>query len=255
MWAVFKRDFFTYVNSAMAWIVTAAYLLVTGLIYSGSLKNFADRCMTAGMDPMRAGGAPNVMQELITPYIWWMGFLMMFFLPMLTMRLFAEERRTGTLELLFTYPLTDADIVLGKFFSAMAVVCAMLSFSLVSIFTLSQKVQLEWNLVASGYAGLLLMAGAFVSLGIWASSLTSSQVVAAVVPYCGLMMTWLVQLLDEIPLVATAKEKLGGLSLLEHLEAMVRGNITSHDLVFFLAWIALFLYLSCRVLESRKWSS
>lgn len=255
MWAVFKRDVAAYFNSPMAWIVSAAYLLVSGLIYSLSLKSFADRCMMSSMGGQMGGATPNVMQELVTPYLWWMGFLMMFFLPMLTMRLFAEERRTGTLELLFTFPLTDLDIVLGKFFSAMSVVCCMLLFSLISMVTLHQRVPLEWSQVGSGYAGLLLLAASFVSLGIWASSLTSSQVVAAVVPYGGLMMTWLIHSLDEFQTMATAKEKLGGLSLLEHLEKMARGNVTSHNIVFFVAWTALFIYLTCRVLDSRKWSS
>jgi ABC-2 type transport system permease protein len=193
------------------------------------------------------------MNELVVPYVWWMGFLMMFFLPMLTMRLIAEERRTGTLETLFTYPLTDLQIVLGKFLAALCVALFMIFFGYVWVAGLSTKVTVEWNLVGMGLVGLILYASALISFGLWASSLTSSQMVAAVLTYGGLMMMWLVQVLgDEIQFLI---DKLGPLSVMEHLENMVRGNITTHDFVYYFAWIGLFVFLTCRVLESRKWST
>ena len=254
MLAIFRRDLMTYFNSATAWILSAVYLFITGLIFWKMTSAFSERCMMAGANPMMGGGGvPNVMNELIVPYVWWMGFLMMFILPMLTMRLIAEERRIGTLELLFTYPLSDAQIVGGKFLAALCVALFMLAFGFTSVLALSQKVQLEWNLVAMGFGGLILLASAFISFGLWTSSLTGSQMVAAVLTYGGLMMMWLVQVLDE--LIQPIKDQLGGLSIMEHLENMVRGNATSHDIVYYIAWIGLFLFLTCRVLESRKWSS
>lgn len=252
MIAIFRRDLMAYFNSAMAWILMAVYLFVVGLIYGAMVKNFSEKSMMAGMGPF-GGQNPNIMDELITPYVWWMGFLMMFVLPLLTMRLIAEERRTGTLEMLFTYPLSDLQIVLGKFFAAMAVVILMLTLTLGSILALNQKAPLEWSLVGAGYGGLLLVAASFIAFGLWASSLTASQLIAAVITYGGLMMMWLMQVVDDV--IPWAKDRFGALSIMEHLENMVRGNMTSHDLVYYVAWICLFLYLTCRVLESRKWST
>ena len=252
MIAIFRRDLMAYFNSAMAWILMAVYLFVVGLIYGAMVKNFSEKSMMAGMGPFGSQN-PNIMDELITPYVWWMGFLMMFVLPLLTMRLIAEERRTGTLEMLFTYPLSDLQIVMGKFFAAMAVVILMLTLTMGSILALNQKAPLEWSLVGTGYAGLVLVAASFIAFGLWASSLTASQLIAAVITYGGLMMMWLMQVVDE--LIPWAKERFGALSIMEHLENMVRGNMSSHDLVYYVAWISLFLYLTCRVLESRKWST
>lgn len=251
MLAIFRRDLSTYFNSATAWILSAVYLFITGLIFWKMTSAFSEHSAMAG-SPM-GGGVPNVMNELVVPYVWWMGFLMMFILPMLTMRLIAEERRTGTLETLFTYPLSDLQIVVGKFLSAFCVAGFMVIFAYVWVLALSAKVPLEWNLVGAGFVGLMLVASAFISFGLWASSLTGSQMVAAVLTYGGLMMMWLVQILDE--LIQPIKDKLGGLSVMEHLENIVKGNMTSHDFVYYIAWVALFLFLTCRVLESRKWSS
>lgn len=253
MLSIIRRDLATYFNSAMAWILSAVYLFLTGIIFILMLSSFNDRSATAGM-PQMGGGNPNVMNDVVVPYVWWMGFLLMFIVPMLTMRLFAEERRTGTLETLFTYPLSDLDIVLGKFTAALGLVTVMLGLGYSSVIALSQKVALDWSSTGLGFCGLLLVASAFISFGLWASSLTASQVVAAAVTYGGLMLMWLVEVLERDTL-APVKEKLGGLSVMEHLERLVRGNVTTHDLLYYVAWTGLFLFLTCRVLDSRKWSS
>lgn len=251
MIAIFKRDVQAYFNTLTAWILGAGYLFIMGLLYCLMVDSFSERSMMAGMGPY--GQAPKIMDDLIVPLVWWMGFLMMFILPMLTMRLIAEERRTGTLEMLFTYPLSEWQIVLGKFTAAMSVVAVVLLFTLSAMVALGRKAHLEWSLVGAGYLALLLVAACFVAFGLWASSLTESQVVAAVVTYTGLMMAWLAQLLDRM--FPDLKEKLGSLSVMEHLENVVRGNAQTHDLIFYLVWIFLFLFLTVRVLESRKWSS
>lgn len=252
MIAIFKRDVQSYFNTLTAWILGAGYLFLIGLLYCLMVANFAERSMMAGMQQYQQ--SPKIMDDLIVPLMWWMGFLMMGILPMLTMRLLAEERRTGTLEMLFTYPLSEWQIVLGKFSAAMSVIAVMLLFTLSSLVALSRKTQLEWSLIGAGYLALLLVAACYVAFGLWASSLSDSQVVAAVVSYVGLFVSWLVHMVmdRQFPMV---KEKLGSVSVLDHLEQVVRGNASSHDLVFYLVWIGLFLFLTVRVLESRKWSA
>jgi ABC-2 type transport system permease protein len=250
--SIYRRDLMSYFYSSLAWIISAVYLFILGLIYYAMVTNFSEQSMMASMG--QAESSVNVMSQLVVPYVWWMGFLMMFILPMLTMRLIAEERRTGTLEMLFTYPLTEFQIVMGKFLAAMSVVAFMLLASFFSILSLSRYVSIDWHLIASGYVGLLLLGGCFVVFGIWTSSLTSSQMVAGVLTYGGLMTMWLVQAVVDknFPVF---KEKLGGLSMMEHLENMARGNLHSQDFVYYILWIVLFLFLTTRVLESRKWSS
>jgi ABC-2 type transport system permease protein len=249
MLAIFKRDLAGYFNSVAAWVLAGAYLFLAGLIFTAMVKSFVDNSMMSGMQGM--GRQPNVMEELVVPYMWWLGFLMMFILPMLTMRLLAEDRRTGTLELLFTYPVSELEIVLAKYFAAMTVIGTMLALSACSLLYVNTRVALEWNLVASGYAGLLLLASAFVAIGLWASSLSDSQLVAACVTYGMAMMLWLMQILEEF--ILWFKERLGHLGMMAHLENFARGNLTSHDIVYYLALTGLFLFLTIRVLDSRKW--
>ena len=248
MFAILRRDLAAFFNSVTVWVLTAAYLFVSGLIFTLMVKTFADNSMMAGM---QGGHAPNVMDDLVLGYQWWLGFLMIFVLPMLTMRLLAEERRTGTLELLFTYPVSEWEIVLAKFLSALLVVASMLAVSSISLVYLNRSIALDWNLIGTGYAGLLLMGSTLVAIGLWASSLSSSQVIAACLTYGFAMMLWLMQLLDEF--FPKAKEYLGTLGIMTHLESFARGNLSSHDAVYYAALTGLFLFLTVRVLDSRKW--
>ena len=247
MLAIFRRDLMAYFHSATVWVLSAAYLFVAGLIFTLMVKTFADNSLMGSM----SGRTANITDELVVPYQWWLGFLMVFIVPLLTMRLVAEEKRTGTLELLFTYPVNEWEIVLAKFLSATTVVASMLGVSCISLLLINSKVEFDWNLIGSGYVGLMLMGMSVVSIGLWASSLSSSQVIAACITYGLCMMLWLMQMLDEF--VPTLKERLGTLGIMTHLESFARGNLSSHDVVYYLALCMLFLFLTVRVLDSRKW--
>ena len=254
MLAIFRRDLAAYIQSITVWILAAAYLFVSGLIFTLMVKNFVESSM-GGM----SGRTPNIMDELVLGYQWWLGFLMIFLLPMLTMRLLAEERRIGTLELLFTYPVTEWEIVLAKFFASWFTVLGMLGMSCLSLAYLSSKTPLDWALVGSGYGGLALMASTLVAIGLWASSLSSSQVIAACITYGIAMMLWLMQLLENyLPEKLTQgftenSKGIGGLGIMTHLESFARGNLSSHDIIYYLSLTGLFLFLTVRVLDSRKW--
>jgi ABC-2 type transport system permease protein len=255
--AVFKRELGAYYRSMLAWMLTSMFLFISGLLFVLSVKYFADQSMMSMQSAF--GGGPNVMDDLIAPTIRLFGFLLLFFLPLLTMRLFAEEKRSGTLDLLFTYPLTEAQIIGGKFLAALTVLGMMLAFTLADIIMLWRilgasggRSGLEWPLIGMGYLGLLLLGGAFVAFGLWASSLTNSQVVAAAISYAGLILAWIAGGLGEM--MEGVKERVGSLSFLEPLSNMTTGNLDVRDIVFYVAWIALWLFLTARVLESRKWS-
>lgn len=254
MIAVFQRELKAYFSSILAWILTAIYLFIVGFILAFSIEDFADMSMAA-MQGMGGGG--DVMEQLVPPLMTTMGFLLLFFLPLLTMRLFAEERRSGTLDLLLTYPLTEAQIIAGKFLAAVSVVAMMLAFTLSGFIMLSRLTTqpggaslVEWPVLGIGYLGLLLLGAAFLAFGMWASSLTSSQLVAAVITYGGLLMLWILSGVDRS---GALKEKLGDLSALAHLTNLTKGVLDTQDIVYFVALTALFLFLTARVLESRKW--
>jgi ABC-2 type transport system permease protein len=250
MIAIFRREVAAYFNSAMAWTLMAVYIFVVGQMFVQTVVTFAEYSLTSGSSPF---GAPqlNITDRILVPTFWWMGFLLLFMLPLLTMRLIAEESRTGTLEMLFTYPLTEVEIVMGKFAGAMSVVLAMLAMSSSMLLALGQLVALEWTVVASGFLAVLLMSCAFVSFGIWASSISSSQVLAAAISYGGLLSSWLVVMVTRD--MEQVKEVFGEISVFANLQQMAQGTLSTHHLVYYLAWTALFLFLTVRMLESRKW--
>lgn len=246
MIAVFLREVKAYFSSAVAWSLVAAFLVIYGVITAFSLEDLAQISMQA-----MGGGQPiNIMEMMVPPLLSMMGFLLLFFLPPLTMRIFSGEKRSGTLDLLLTYPLRERDIILGKLMAAMLVVVLMLAFSLSGFIILAKLSAIEWQVVASGYLGLLLLAASFISFGMWVSSLTSSQVVAVSVTYGGLLIFWI---LDGIDRTGLLKQRFGDLSPLGHLTNMTKGVIDTQNLVYFIAFSFLFLFLTARVLESRKW--
>jgi ABC-2 type transport system permease protein len=250
--AIFRREVAAYFNSAMAWTLMAVFIFVVGQMFVQTVVTFAEYSLTSGSSPF---GAPtlNVTDRILVPTFWWMGFLLLFMLPLLTMRLIAEESRTGTLEMLFTYPLTEVEIVMGKFAGAMSVVLAMLAMAGSMIVALAQLVSLEWKVVAAGFLGVFLLSCAFVSFGIWASSISSSQVLAAAISYGGLLSSWLVVMVTRD--MEEVKEVFGEISVFANLQQMAQGTLTTHQLVYYIAWTALFLYLTIRMLESRKWGA
>lgn len=251
MLSILRREIAAYFNSALAWIVIAVFVLILGLIYVSLLGMYSEYSMVAGSSPYGAQQLDPTARVLV-PTFQWMGYLLLFILPVLTMRLIAEESRTGMLEMLFTYPLTDLEIVLGKFFGAMSVVGVMLTLSSSFFVVLGRLTEVEWKVVLAGYLGVLLLSSLFVAFGLWASSLTSSQMISAVITYCGLLGSWLIVVAGDS--VKTLKEIFGGLSPMDHLVEMAKGTISTHDLIYFLAGTVLFLTLTVRTLESRKWS-
>lgn len=251
MLAILKREISAYFNSALAWMLIAAFNLILGMIFVSLMGNYSEYSLIAASSPYGAQQL-NPTDRVLVPTFQWIGYLMLFILPVLTMRLIAEESKQGTLEMLFTYPITDLEIVLGKFFGGLSVVGVLMAFSSALFVALSRVAEVEWKLVASGYLGVLLMGAAFVSFGLWASSLTSSQMIAAAVTYCGLISSWVVVIVGEE--LNTLKEIFGELSSMKHLEQLARGTVSTHDIVYYLAWTVLFLFMTVRTLESRKWN-
>lgn len=252
MISIFKREVSAYFNSSLAWSLIAAFMVILGMIFVSLLGIYSEQSLTAASSPFGAQSL-NPTDRVMVPTFQWIGYLLLFIMPIITMRLIAEESRQGTLEMLFTYPITDSQIVLGKFFGGLSVVGVLMGLSSTMFVSLSRLTEIEWKLVASGYFGVLLLGCAFVSFGLWASSLTSSQMIAAALTYCGLLSSWLVVIVGDR--IKPLKDIFGDLSSMGHLQEMAKGTVSTHHVVYYLAWTALFLFLTVRTLESRKWSA
>lgn len=242
MFTVFKREISSFLSSLIAYIVIVVFLLVTGLF----MWVFPDYSL------LDFGYASLDQLFVIGPW------LFMFLIPAITMRFFSEEKRTGTIELLFTKPVTDLQIILGKFFAGFAlVIFAVLPTVLyaITLWYLADPVgNIDTGGILGSYIGLLLLGAVFVSIGIFASAITDNQIVAFIL---GLFLCFFMySAFDSLKLLnlpVKTQLVLEQLGISSHFYAMGKGVIDTRDLVYFGSVISLFVMLTKTVLESRKW--
>jgi ABC-2 type transport system permease protein len=227
-----KREFRSYFNSPAAYIVGSVFLLVISIMFWNNF--FLEQRVS------------------LRRLFFWTYTVSVFVAPALTMGLIAEERRTGTLELLITYPVRDAEVVVGKYLGALGMYAVLLLLTLPQAFTVSSLGTLDAGPVALGYLGLLLSGGAFLAIGVLASSFTSNQLVALVVALgIGTFFAVIRHLLFFLPDgLASAFE---WLSFGYHADSLERGVLDTRDILYFVSVIALSLGLAFRSLESRLW--
>ena len=186
-----------------------------------------------------------------------MGVILIFVVPFLTMRLVAEEKRQKTIELLYSTPITPGEVVWGKYIAALAVLVCTLALTLIYP-ALVQLVArdpsgVEWRSIFLGYAGLFLLGAAYMALGLFISSLTESQVVAALITFVVLLMTWIIGWTAAETEGAT-RELVTYLSSVSHLDSFSKGTIELKDLIYFLSICALGLFATHRAIEAHRWS-
>jgi ABC-2 type transport system permease protein len=185
-----------------------------------------------------------------------LGIILVFIVPFLTMRLIAEEKRSKTMELLFTTPITPFDIVLGKYLSALAILACALGLTMlypVLVERFAGQAGVEWRSVFLGYFGLFLLGGAFMAVGLFISALTESQVVAALITFVMLLMLWIIGWAAQSA-EGTAKDVLMYVASVGHLDSFSKGIVDLKDLVYFLSVIVLGLFATHRAVEAHRWS-
>ena len=189
--AVYLREMRSYFHSPIAYVLLVMFQVLTGFFYFLAVAAYSNASMQAMRQPM-GGWEMNLQEWVVGPLQVNMGFVMMLITALLTMRLLSEEKRSGTLELLLSYPLTDTVVVLGKFLAAWTVYGLMLLCSAVGMVMLFWLGQPHLPSMLNGYLGLMLLGAAFISVGILASALTENQIVAAVITMPALLLLWAV---------------------------------------------------------------
>jgi ABC-2 type transport system permease protein len=178
--------------------------------------------------------------------------IILFIMPMITMRTYAEEKRSGTIELLLTSPLTDLEIIFGKFLGALGLYSAMLAVTLFDIALLFFFGRPEWRAILAGYLGLLLLGGCFVALGLLISRLTKNQIVAGVVTFAVFLMLWIVNWTAD-QAGPTMRAVLNHLSIIDHFDDFARGVIDTKHVVYYLSFITFGLFLTAKSVDSERW--
>jgi ABC-2 type transport system permease protein len=250
--AVVRKELKTYFVSPIAYVVAGIFLLLLGLLLFLPILAISNQSLQ--MLRMQ-GNLPdvNLNQLVLRPAFANMAVVMLLVVPILTMRLLAEEKKLKTMELLLTSPLTITDIVIGKFIAAFLVFAGMLALTALGTVALGAIVDLRWAPIGTAYLGVLLLGGVFLSVGLLASGLTENQIIAVVVSFGLLLVIWLFdwagQLLGDSPL----GNLMSYLSPIGHFDNLVKGLIDSKDLVYFATAIIFSLFLAHRVLDSQRW--
>jgi ABC-2 type transport system permease protein len=229
-------------------LILAGYFFYTNVLYY-SIISFQAAQQAA--NPQVAAQL-NPQQMVYRPLFAVLGIILIFLVPFITMRLFAEEKRSGTGELLFTYPLTDWAVITGKFAAALLVYLILLAFTASYSLVFSLFTRVDWGALGTGYLGLVLLGAACLALGLFASSLTENQIIAGVVAFALLLLFWIIGWVQELK-AGDLGLALQYLSLLEHYESFTKGVLDTRDLVYCLSFIYFFLFLTKRQLESRRW--
>ncbi|HEY6360154.1 MAG TPA: ABC transporter permease, partial [Vicinamibacterales bacterium] len=194
----------------------------------------------------------NVNQRLIRPLLSNASVIILFLLPMVTMRTYSEEKRSGTMELLLTAPLTDFQIIMGKFLGAMALYAAMLGVTLIHIGVLFLFGNPEWRPVVTAYLGMLLMGGCFIAVGLLISSMTKNQIVAGMITFAVFLMLWVINWMASFT-GPTTQAVLNYLSITGHLDDFTNGVLDTRHLVYYLSFIGFGLFLTARSVDTERW--
>jgi ABC-2 type transport system permease protein len=250
-YAVFRKETANFFVSPIAYTVIASFLVLAGFFFWANMSVLSYISLEASNNPAYAGRI-NMTDVVVRPLIANMGIVLLFVLPLITMRLFSEEKKSGAIELVLTYPITDLGIVAGKYLAAMFVVAVMLGATATMPLMMFAFGEPDAGTLIGGYLGLLLMAASFVALGMFASCLTENQIVAAAISFGSAILFWV------LSWTASFVDPVSGaivrqLSILEHINSFLKGIISVSDVSYFVLFAAFFLFLTLRSLESFRW--
>lgn len=253
--ALVEKEWRHYFGSPIAYVALTIWTLLFGAFYVLVFNRFLEVSMRSAQQ-MEFGGAPKLSlnEWVISGVLQNMAVVALFITPMLTMRLFAEEKKQGTLELLATAPITPWEIIFGKFLGALSLFALMIAAGLVNFVLLWQytTVSPEWKPVATGALGLLLLSACFIAVGLFVSTLTRNQIVAGTLTFGLLLGFWILGWMDD-PSAGPVTRVIAYLGLLPHLEQLMKGVLDLKDIVFYLSFAVLGLFLAHQSLESQRW--
>jgi gliding motility-associated transport system permease protein len=247
--AIAGKELRGYFSSPIAYVVIGLFALIFGWFFYVPLSFFNRQSMQMSMG---MGGTLNINQMLIAPMLTNAGVVILFLMPMITMRTYSEEKRSGTIELLLTSPVTDTQIILGKFLGVLGLYAALLAVTLIHVAILFIYGSPAWKPVVTGYLGLFLMGASFLSVGLLISSLTKNQIVAGIATFAVVLMLWVINWMGSF-VGPTTQAVLSHLSITEHLDDFARGVLDTKHLIYYLSFIGFGLFLTAKAVDSERW--
>ena len=248
MLAIARKELRSYFTSPIGVVMIGFFALIYGFFYAVMLQAFERQAMQFGLSqaPVDLNG------DMIRPLFSNVLVVLLFTLPLITMRTYAEEKRSGTMELLLTSPLTDMQIVFGKFLGAMGLIAAMLAITLPHIGILFWYADPEWKPIVTTYLGFFLMAGCFVSIGLFISSVTRNQIIAGMATFAVFLLLWVIDWMGSF-MGSTGMAVFNYLSITQHFEDFARGVLDTKHVVYYASVIVFGVFLTMRSVETERW--
>lgn len=230
--AIFQREITSYFFSPIAYIVISVFLMASGFFFAGNVQYWQEASLKGSLDSIQ--------------------FFLLLLTPVITMKLFSDETKSGTIETLMTAPVTDFDVVFGKFLAALTLYVVMILPTWIFVLFLCIFGNPDFGPIIASYIGLVLMGGLFVSIGLLVSSLTKNQIVAAVIGIITLIILWVLGFISNYG-EGWFYESLRYIGTFDHWESFTKGIVDTRDVIYYITFTTLLLFITVRVLESRKW--
>jgi ABC-2 type transport system permease protein len=239
--ALVNRELLAYFSSPLAYVVLTAFLFFNGYVF-WLITAFLNDPRTQAMQPLKLmfGGT----------FFFWL--FLLFVVPVITMRLLAEERRSGTLEVLLTSPVSEGQVVIGKFIAAFVFYVFLWAPTLVYVGILASHSTIDYLPVASGYLGIALLGCTFLSVGLLTSALVRNQILAAILAFAVLIFVFSIGFVENLVVDATAKSIISYMNVLDHMDEFGRGIVDTRHIVYHLSLSGFFLFLATKALEASK---
>jgi ABC-2 type transport system permease protein len=250
IWIIFRKELRSYFASPIAYCIMTLYALIFGFVFYSAVTYFQQIVMQA--QSMGRAFPLSINEIIVRPVLMNASVVGLFLIPMICMRLFAEEKRSGTIELLMTSPIRDAELIVGKWLAALALYAVILLVSAVNLTFLFSYGKPDWKPILVGYLGLVLEGGCLLAIGTFLSTLTRNQIIAGVAGFCVSLLLYVLNWVTSFESSTTSKV-LGYISVVPHLEPFTKGVLDSRDVIFFLSAIFLGLFLTARSTESLRW--
>lgn len=250
IWTICRRELYAYFVSPIAWVLLTIFAFLSGVftyIISASFVRFSLEGQMSGQS-----GPMNVNEQVIAPLFSNIAVVGLFLIPLISMRLFAEEKRQGTIELLITSPVHDLEIILGKWLASVIMYCALLAVLAADYSFLFMYGNPDWKPVATGFLGIVLQGACLLAFGAFISTLTRNQIVAGAVGFALALVLWILNWTTSFG-NSVAVQVLNYLSIVSHMDGFSRGVIDTKDLIYYVSMIILGLFLTARSLESLRW--
>ncbi len=251
--AIWQREMKAYFVSPIAYVVLTVFLFLSGFFFYSILTAVVQSTMMQGQfgGGMQPVDVPGIVGR---SFFGTMSVVLLFMIPMLTMGLFAEEKKRGTIELLLTTPVGNFQAMMGKYLASLTFLVIMFLSSGITISALFVFGRPEWKLILGGYLGMLLYGAALLAIGLFISTLTENQIISVVITFGVILVLWLIESFSA-GAEGIAKDVLSYLSVIGHLDDFIKGVIDTGHVVFYLTFAFVGLFLTYRSLESMRWKS